>query len=211
VALCESFVKLCVTIKFEFLLFLHGLPRFVKFQFKRMKILHYTVLFVSVIIFWNNTTSAQDAKPKYDVFSFQQQITLPGTTTQIYDAMTGDISGWWDHSFSEKPYKLYIDAIPGGGFYEIFNAGGDGAKHATVILSDRGKILRYDGPLGLSGKAIQMVTTYEYFEKGADSTTVKVSVHGAGEVEEGMPAKIESVWHHFLFERLKPYVEAAKR
>jgi hypothetical protein len=154
---------------------------------------------------------AQETKPKYDVFSFEQQITLPGTTTRIYDAMTGDISGWWDHSFSEKPYKLYIDAVPGGGFYEIFNAGGDGAKHATVILSDRGKILRYEGPLGLSGRAILMVTTYEFSEAGPDSTTVKVSVHASGEIEEGLAAKIDSVWHHFLFERLKPYVEGGMK
>jgi hypothetical protein len=172
------------------------------------------ILFVPIVILIilnSISASAQETKPRYDVFSFEQQITLPGTTTQLYDAMTGDISGWWDHSFSEKPYKLYIDAVPGGGFYEIFNAGGDGAKHAEVIYSDRGKMLRFDGPLGLSGRAIQMVTTYEYSSTGPDSTTVKVSVHGAGEIEEGIPAKIESVWHHFLFERLKPFVEAGKR
>ena len=153
---------------------------------------------------------AQETKPKYDVFSFEQQLTLPGTTTQIYDAITGDISGWWDHSFSEKPFKLYIDAIPGGGFYEIFNAGGDGVKHATVIYSDRGKMLRFDGPLGMSGKALQMVTTYEFIAAGSDSTTLKLSVHAAGEVTEGLPAIVESVWHHFLFERFKPYVEEGK-
>jgi hypothetical protein len=169
------------------------------------------IMIFIMIILNPGISSAQENKPKYDTFSFEQQLTLPGTTTQIYDAMTGDISGWWDHSFSKKPYKLYIDAIPGGGFYEIFNAGGDGAKHATVIYSDRGKMLRFDGPLGLSGKAIQMVTTYEFFEAGPDSTTLKLSVHGSGEIEEGLPAKIDSVWHHFLFERFKPYVEGGMK
>jgi hypothetical protein len=175
-----------------------------------MKKILCTIMLLSLVILVFSPSSAQESKPKYDVFSFQQQLTLPGTTTQIYDAITGDISGWWDHSFSEKPYKLYIDAIPGGGFYEIFNAGGDGVKHATVIYSDRGKMLRFDGPLGLSGKAIQMVTTYEFFEEGPDSTTLKLSVHGSGEIEEGLPATIESVWHHFLFERFKPYIESGK-
>jgi hypothetical protein len=157
------------------------------------------------------TSTAQEAKARYDVFSFEKQVTLPGTTTQIYDAITGDISGWWDHSFSDKPYKLYIDAVPGGGFYEIFNAGGDGVKHATVIYSDRGKMLRFDGPLGLSGKAVQMVTTYEFTAAGSDSTALKLSVHGAGEVDEGLPAIIESVWNHFLVERFKPYVEGGMK
>jgi hypothetical protein len=83
-------------------------------------------------------------------------------------------------------------------------------KHATVIYSDRGKMLRFDGPLGLSGKAIQLVTTYEFTEAGTDSTTLKLSVHGAGEMEDGLPAAIESVWHHFLFERFKPYIESGE-
>ena len=165
------------------------------------------IIFIALI---SIASSAQESKTKYDVFSFEQQLTLPGTTTQIYDAITGDISGWWDHTFSDKPYKLYIDAIPGGGFYEIFNAGGDGVKHATVIYSDRGRMLRFDGPLGLSGKAVQMVTTYEFTAAGADSTSLKLTVHGAGELEEGMPAIIESVWHHFLFERFKPYIESGE-
>lgn len=152
----------------------------------------------------------QDAKPRYDVFTIEQQVTLPGSSIQIYDAMTGDISPWWDHSFSEKPYKLYIEAMPGGGFYEIFNAGGDGVKHATVIYSDRGKMLRFDGPLGLSGKAIQMVTTYEFEPVGSDSTSVKVSVHAAGEITEGLAQQVEKVWHHFLYERFKPYIESGE-
>ncbi len=162
----------------------------------------------TLIFFLAVQSEAQESKARYDVFSFEKQLTLPGTTTQIYDAITGDISGWWDHSFSEKPYKLYIDAIPGGGFYEIFNAGGDGVKHATVIYSDRGKMLRFEGPLGLSGRAIQMVTTYEFSAAGSDSTTLKLSVHAAGEVEEGLPAIVESVWEHFLFERFKPFIES---
>jgi hypothetical protein len=35
-----------------------------------------------------------------------------------------------------------------------------------------------------------------------------LSVHAAGEMEEGIPAIVESVWHHFLFERFKPYMES---
>jgi hypothetical protein len=167
-------------------------------------------IFIPIICF-SISLPAQETKIKYDVFSFGQQLTLPGTTIQVYDAITGDISGWWDHTFSDKPYKLYIDAIPGGGFYEIFNAGGDGVKHATVIYSDRGKMLRFDGPLGLSGKAVQMVTTYEFTAAGPDSTTLKLTVRGAGEVEEGLPAIVESVWHHFLFERFKPFVEGGMK
>jgi len=46
-------------------------------------------------------------------------FSYPGDPVFVYDHLTGDISEWWDHSFSEKPYKLFIEARPGGGFYEI--------------------------------------------------------------------------------------------
>jgi hypothetical protein len=150
------------------------------------------------------------AKPHYDIFSFDKQVTLPGTPTQIFDAATGDISGWWDHSFSNNPKKFFIEAKPGGGFIEIFDDEGNGVLHATVIYSQRGKMIRFDGPLGLTGRAVQIVTTYEFSEVGTDSTLMKVSVHGSGEMEEGMPAIVEKVWEHFIFERFKPYVESGK-
>jgi hypothetical protein len=155
-------------------------------------------------------TAQDQVKPKYDVFSFDKQVTLPGTPEVIFDAVTGDISGWWDHSFSEHPKKFFIEPKPGGGFWEIFDDEGNGVLHATVIYADRGKILRFDGPLGLSGKAIQVVTTYEFESVGSDSTLFKVSVHAAGEVDEGVPEIVESVWNHFIFERLEPYIKAGK-
>lgn len=151
-----------------------------------------------------------EEKTDYDVFSFDKQVTLPGTPEVIFDAVTGDISGWWDHSFSDNPKKFFIEPKPGGGFWEIFDGDGNGVLHATVIYADRGKILRFDGPLGLSGKALQVVTTYEFEPIGNDSTLFKVSVHAAGEVDEGIPAIVESVWEHFIFDQLKPYIESGK-
>ena len=79
---------------------------------------------------------------------------FPGGTVFVFDHLTGDISAWWDHSFSPNPYHLYIEARPGGGFYEIFDNAGDGAIHATVILAKRGEMFRMEGPLGLSGQAL---------------------------------------------------------
>jgi len=165
------------------------------------------VLIISSSIFAQNESSS---KTKYDVFSFDKQLTLPGTPEMIFDAVTGDISGWWDHSMSGHPKKFYIEPFPGGGFYEIFDDAGNGVLHATVIYADRGKLLRFDGPLGLSGKAIQIVTTYQFEPVGTDSTLFKVSVHAAGEVDEGIPAIVERVWEHFIFEQLKPYIESGK-
>ncbi len=152
----------------------------------------------------------QVGKSKYDVFSFDKEVTLPGTPEIIFDAVTGDISGWWDHHMSENPKEFFIEPTPGGGFWEIFDDEGNGVLHATVIYADRGKMLRFDGPLGLSGKAIQVVTTYQFESVGTDSTLFRVSVHAAGEVDEGIPAIVERVWEHFIFEQLEPYIKSGK-
>jgi hypothetical protein len=179
-----------------------------------MKVLNkYTCLIpilIAGIFLMNNESLAENHELKVGGFSIEHQLTLPGTPGVIYDAITGDISGWWDHSVSEKPLKFYIDPKPGGGFYEIFNESGDGVKHATVILANRGKLLRFEGPLGLSGNAIQMVHTYEFEPVGSDSTLLKLTVNAAGQMEEGWPEIVDKVWRHFLFEQFKPYIESGK-
>lgn len=170
----------------------------------------YKVTFLLLVVISAVLIAQENKKAKYDVFSFDKEVTLPGTPETIFDAVTGDISGWWDHSFSDSPKKFFIEARPGGGFWEIFDEKGNGVLHATVIYSDRGKILRFNGPLGLSGKAIQVVTTYIFNPVSSDSTMFKVSVHAAGEVDEGVPEIVESVWNHFIFEQLKLYIESGK-
>lgn len=174
-----------------------------------MKNLFILILIISIsqLIF---SQESEKSKPHYDIFSFDKEVTLPETPVQIFDTATGDISGWWDHSFSDNPHKLFIEAKPGGGFYEIFDDEGNGVLHATVIYSQRGKMIRFDGPLGLSDRAVQIATTYEFSEVGKDSTLMKVSVHGSGEMEEGLPAIVEKVWEHFIFERFQPYIIADK-
>jgi len=166
--------------------------------------------FFNAVGFFLFAISIITAQEKYNVFSFEKEVTLPGNPDVIYDAITGDISGWWDHSFSKNPYKLFIEAKPGGGFYEIFDEEGNGALHATIIYADRGKILRFDGPLGLSGTAIQLVCTYHFEAVKKDSTKLKLEVHASGETAEGLPAIVEKVWEHFIFDRFKPYIEEGK-
>jgi len=169
---------------------------------------------VTIIFLLSSLLSAQQSNDesgvKYGAFSFTKELTLPGIPEVIFDAATGDISGWWDHTVSTNPVDLYIEPIPGGGFWEYFDDEGNGVLHATVIAADRGKLLRFDGPLGLAGIAIQLVTTYIFEPVGSDSTLMKIAVHGAGEVEDGTPAIVEKVWEHFIFERFKPYIESGK-
>ena len=140
-------------------------------------------------------------------FSFEMNFSYPGDPVFVYDHLTGDISSWWDHSFSEKPYKLYIEPRPGGGFYEIFNEAGDGALHARVIFAERGKMLRMEGPLGLSGQAITLVCTYSLKAADENTTMLTLNVNGAGEFSDETPGIVKQVWEHFLWEQFKPHIE----
>lgn len=174
---------------------------------------HHAGVLACALLVASATGSSQTGPKKLSTgaFAIAFAVTCPGTPEQIYDHLTGDISPWWDHSFSRKPHKLFIEPRPGGGFYEIFDEKGDGALHATVIYAERGKKLRFDGPLGLSGRAVQAVTTYSLASVGRDSTTLSLEVHLQGEIDEQLAAAVNTVWHHFLIERFKPYIEKTLR
>jgi hypothetical protein len=140
-------------------------------------------------------------------FSFEMHFTYPGDPVFVYNHLTGDISEWWDHSFTENPHKLYIEARPGGGFYEIFDESGDGARHATVIYAERGEMLRMEGPLGLSGQALTLVCTYSLKATDDNSTRLTLQVNGAGDFAAETPEIVKQVWEHFLWEQFQPYIE----
>ena len=142
-------------------------------------------------------------------FTIEQTVILSGTPAEVYDAVTGDISPWWDHHFSQKPARFVIEPRPGGGFLEIFNDSGDGILHATVTWAERGKRLSYIGPLGFAGKATQFVVTYD-LAPDPSGTKLHLTVNVAGQIPNGVEKGVQSVWNHFLVERLKPYLESAE-
>lgn len=142
-------------------------------------------------------------------FEVVQETTVPGTPEEVYDAFTGDITPWWDHSFSKHPKRIFLDPHPGGAFYELFDDQGNGALHATVIYADRGKRLRFTGPLGYSGFPISMVHTVNFVGvEDGKSTRVTVLVRAAGENKDGWAEGVDGVWHHFLVERFTAYMKA---
>jgi uncharacterized protein YndB with AHSA1/START domain len=140
-------------------------------------------------------------------YSIELEVVLSAPPEAVYDAATGDVSGWWDHHFSEHPKKLYIEPKPGSGFYEIFNDAGDGVLHATVNLAERGKRLRFTGPLGLSGRAVDLVTTWEFKPEGA-GTRMRVTCNAVGQLSMEEAKAIDQVWQHFIGDRLKGYIES---
>jgi len=142
----------------------------------------------------------------YGGYSVELEVILPVSPNVAYDAATGDIGAWWDHSFSQHPKRLYIEAKPGGGFYEIFDDSGNGVQHAVVIYADRGKLLRFTGPLGFSGNALDAVITYEFKPEGS-GTRLHIIVNMMGQMSMEDAQAADQVWHHFA-DRLKAYIES---
>jgi hypothetical protein len=142
-------------------------------------------------------------------WAITHKVMLPGSPERAYDAATGDIAPWWDHTFHDHPQSLVIEPWAGGGFYEIWNDAGEGVKHASVTRAERGQSLRFEGPLGLAGEGIVMVTTWTFTAKG-DSTELACVTNLSGAVPPGVEKAVDQVWAHFLTGRLKPYVESGK-
>lgn len=130
-------------------------------------------------------------------FRFTATTEVPLAPPEAFDAFTGDVSPWWDHTFSGAPAKLVIEPVAGGGFWEHFDDAGNGVLHARVTWAERGKRLVLRGPLGLHGRAADLVFSLT-FEAAGDGTRVTVEGRGSGELGEGDGAVVKSVWEHFL-------------
>ena len=148
--------------------------------------------------------------PPTGSFAFSFNVELPGPADEMYDALTGDVSGWWDHTMSGSPLSLELQAWPGGHFLETFDETGDGVIHATVTYAERGKKLMMVGPLGLAGHAIHMVSTYELESLEDGRSRLTVTVHAAGEVHPGWDEIVAKTWHHFIDDQFVPWVTAGK-
>jgi hypothetical protein len=165
---------------------------------------------LSILLLLMTTAAFADVTPfTPQGFTITQEVMYSVSPDTLFDIMTGNILPWWDHHFAEQPIALQIEPKAGGGFYEIFDEKGHGAKHATVILADRGKTLRLDGPLGLSGAAVQMVSTWQY-DPVPGGTNLSLTVNLNGQIDEEKAGIVAKVWNHFLVEQLKPYVESGK-
>jgi hypothetical protein len=150
-------------------------------------------------------------------FGFEHSLILPGAPAEIWDVLTGDISDWWDHSLSGDPARLVLEPRLGGRFLEVFHDdhdeaatdAADGVVFATVTVVRHPELLRFEGPLGLTGTAVHGVYTYRLEPVGpaGDSTRLTLTTQMVGAMGEQWPAAVEGAWRHFLFERLKPYVE----
>ena len=171
------------------------------------------LIFIGCLLLTTSLTQAELTEiPTHELKGWisVNSVEVSGTPEEVYDAFVGDVTPWWDHSFSDKPHAMFIQPWPGGGFIELFDETGDGVLHARVLVAHRGKTLRLDGPLGLLGRALDFVTTLT-FEARGDSTLLTATAHILGEVDDSLAPIVDDVWRHFIEERFKPWYEAGAK
>lgn len=117
---------------------------------------------------------------------------------RAYRLFTAEIGQWWDHHFVDKPYLLRLDARPGGAFIEYFDGEGNGAEHARVIYAKDGEALRMVGPLGLSGKGVELVQSLTFTPRDGGGTKVALHLEVIGDLDADTRAIVLQVWEHFL-------------
>lgn len=148
----------------------------------------------------------------FEVGAFRTRIVveIAAPRETVFDVATGDIKPWWDHTFYPDSAELVIEPEFGGRFYERFVEGEeDGVIHAEVISIYRPELLRLEGPLGLSGRAYHLVTTWTLEEaEDGQATRFVVDLSMMGEVDAELAGIVRRVWVHFIDGRLKPYVES---
>lgn len=154
-------------------------------------------------------------------FEFDLTVALPVMRADVWQALTGDVSGWWNQRFSETPDRLVLFPRPGGAFWEYFDRdGATGVEHAEIIVAQPPEGLVMTGPFGFSGNAVEMVVTYalepvaeEELSGDLDRTgsilTVTVTVFGV--YKDGWDTDARAVWRHLIEDRLKGYLEAGCR
>jgi len=139
--------------------------------------------------------------------TIEKELVVAAPPAEAWAAFTGDVSPWWDHTFSENPVELVIEPVAGGGFWERFDREGHGVKHAEVQWAEPGKVLKMRGPLGFSGKAVDLMHTFT-FEPDGEGTRIRLTLNALGQLDDDGVAALDGVWDHFLIERFQAYVAA---
>ena len=138
-----------------------------------------------------------------------QTIEIAAPREAVWEAATGDVSMWWDHTFKADRVELVIEPEFGGRFYERFREGEDsGALHADIIYVDAPSVLRMNGPLGLQDRSYDLIITWTLAEgdDGMTDFTVDLAMHG--EIDAALAEVVHNVWTHFIGGRLKTYMES---
>ncbi len=143
----------------------------------------------------------------------QMEETIEAPAEKVFDALTGDISGWWGFPFLLSPddaVSVTIDPKLGGLFYESWGDDGSGVILGTVTRLKKGRRLSIQGYMSLPGPLAGLID-FQLTPNSPTSTTVKLFHSAFGTFDWQANRHYEPGWKHLLNIRLKQHVEQGRR
>jgi hypothetical protein len=116
----------------------------------------------------------------------EAEIEIAAPLEAVWHGLVNEIGEWWDHTFTDDPYGVFLEPTIGGRFYEQFDESGAGALYAHVTYLEPMKMLRMSGPMGMPG-ARQYVKTYRLEARGT-KTRVSTVASSLGDLSHEMIA-----------------------
>jgi hypothetical protein len=146
-------------------------------------------------------------------FTMKATTEVTAVPAAIYLALVNQVGSWWDreHTWSGNPTNMSIDGRAGGCFCEKLADGGS-VQHMSVVLAQRGKVLRMVGALGpLQEQAVTGSMTWTLTETGG-RTRIDMTYVVGGYMRGGFEpvAKLVDQVLTTQLQRLKRYVESGR-
>ncbi|HEX9746756.1 MAG TPA: SRPBCC domain-containing protein [bacterium] len=153
------------------------------------------------------TETKIDNQAQLGEFHHQYEVEINAPREKVWETMTGDVGEWWNHTFSEKPARLYIEPKAGGYFGEDFDSHGNGCIHAVVTFVKKPEKLVYRGWMGMQGPVNGVISVV--LEENNGVTIMKLSHQCTGKVDEVVANGYGEGWKELNI-RLKELVETGK-
>jgi len=146
-----------------------------------------------------------DSSIKVDV-----DITIEAQPEQVFSALTTGVSMWWGNLYLEREdaSDLVMEPKIGGRFYERWgrdNHDNKGSLLGTVIAIEKPKLLRLQGPFGMTSVSSVGLVSIE-LHRLHDGTHLKFLFNAHGDFDEATKLRYGRGWHDLLG-RLKFFVE----
>jgi DNA-binding transcriptional ArsR family regulator/uncharacterized protein YndB with AHSA1/START domain len=140
--------------------------------------------------------------------TIELEVDLAAEPVQVFRALTEEIDAWWSYRVAADS-TIWLEAVPGGRFYEAF-AGGGGALYARVTYVRPGEALRFKGTMGLPDDACTNLIQMRLAPRAAGETRLTLVHRFPGNVSAITVETFERSWKELLCQHFKGYVEQGK-
>ncbi|GAA0493678.1 hypothetical protein GCM10008986_20190 [Salinibacillus aidingensis] len=130
-----------------------------------------------------------------DSFQISQEISIQGSKTNLFKALTEDIDQWWSIRLFDDS-ELFVENEIGGRFMEK-SADGKQALWATIMIIKPNEELHFQGPLGITG-AVNSYYKFKLRETAANETILQLDHTVYGMIDPAWEKDYREGWNGLL-------------